>query len=77
MNKERRKRIEEVRQTLAELREELAEIHDEEQEAYDNLPEGLQEGERGEAPTFTLTRHLGVELCRKISKRSGASQTQS
>lgn len=49
MNKERRKRIDEVRLKLAELKEELEELRYDEQAAYDNLPEGLQEGERGEA----------------------------
>lgn len=49
MNRERRKRIDTVRDKLEELMEEIEALHDEEAEAYDNLPESLQESERGEA----------------------------
>lgn len=42
MNKDRRAR-------LQELVEALACIQEEEQEAFDNMPESLQESERGEA----------------------------
>ena len=48
MNKDRRKRIEEVMLNLSESRVELESILEEEQEAFDNLPEGIQESERGE-----------------------------
>lgn len=49
MNRQRRNRIELVMTKLDELREEIEALRDEEQEAFDNLPESLQEGERGEA----------------------------
>lgn len=56
MNAKRRDRIDSVINELIERFEEikaeaidqLSEIRDEEQEAYDNLPESLQESERGE-----------------------------
>lgn len=41
MNKERRKRIED-------LKSELETIRDEEQEYYDNMPENMQNGEKGD-----------------------------
>ena len=48
MNNDRRKRIEKVQETLAELLAEIEALRDEEQEALENLPESLQETERGE-----------------------------
>lgn len=56
MNAKRRNAIESVINELIEKFEEikaeaidqLSEIRDEEQEAYDNLPEALQDSERGE-----------------------------
>lgn len=56
MNAKRRNAIESVINDLidkfeeikAEAIDQLSEIRDEEQEAYDNLPESLQESERGE-----------------------------
>jgi hypothetical protein len=47
MNRERRKRLAALK--LDEVKAELESIRDEEQEAYDNMPESLQDGERGEA----------------------------
>ena len=63
MNKERRakiadqiKRLEALNEQFSaikseaeEIAAELEQIRDEEQEAFDNLPEGLQQGERGQA----------------------------
>ena len=48
MNKARRKRLEEAMETLQTLIEEIDAIREEEQDAYDNMPESLQESERGE-----------------------------
>ena len=48
MNKERRKRLDDVIDKLEELQAEVASIAEEEREAYDNLPEGIQNSERGE-----------------------------
>ncbi len=56
MNKERRKRVAEAVEQMAAAMEYLetamgllAEVKDDEEAAYDNLPESLQESERGEA----------------------------
>ena len=49
MNKVRRKKIEAIQEQLGALKDLIEEIMEEEQEAYDNLPESLQESERGEA----------------------------
>lgn len=49
MNNTRRKAIQNIMDKLEELMEEIEAIKDEEQEAYDNLPEFLQNSERGEA----------------------------
>lgn len=49
MNNPRRKRIDAVMSKLKKLTAELEAIKKEEEEAFDNLPESLQETERGEA----------------------------
>ena len=49
MNKARRNRIADVQSKLEELKQEIDAILSDEQEAYDNMPESLQNGERGEA----------------------------
>lgn len=48
MNKERRKRLQEVVDKLLDIQSELEAVKDEEQECYDNMPEGLQASSRGE-----------------------------
>ncbi len=47
MNKERRSRLEKVKEQLSALVSDLESIRDEEQESFDNLPEGLQQSEKG------------------------------
>ena len=47
MNKARRKVLDELYQKIDEIRSDLQMIMDEEQEAFDNLPESLQNGEKG------------------------------
>lgn len=47
MNKQRRSRLQKVIDQLEELKQEVSYICEEEQEAYDNMPESLQDGERG------------------------------
>ena len=50
MNNTRRKQLrKEVIELVEIANQALDEIKDEEQEGFDNMPEGLQEGERGEA----------------------------
>ena len=48
MNKERRKRIDEVIDTLSEVQSIIRDVRGDEQDAFCNLPEGIQNGERGE-----------------------------
>ena len=48
MNKERRKRLEEIQTKINTLLCEIEEIRNEEESAYENLPESLQDSERGE-----------------------------
>lgn len=48
MNRERRKEIEEIRGKLAELWDRLDAVRAEEEEAYNNLPQSIQDSERGE-----------------------------
>lgn len=49
MNKERRKRIAEAVELLQRVLAILDEVGSEERDAFDNLPEGIQNSERGEA----------------------------
>ena len=49
MNKQRRKRIDELTDMIQDIQSSLDELREEEQEAYDNLPEGIQDSERGDA----------------------------
>lgn len=56
MNRERRKAIAALQVRLADLEseanaiaEEIGTLQEEEQESFDNLPEGLQQSERGQA----------------------------
>ena len=48
MNKHRRKAIADIMAQIDDLHSQIEELRDEEQDAYDNLPEGLQEGEKGD-----------------------------
>lgn len=48
MNKARRKWLEDIIGKLEEQKDELYQLYEEEQEAYDNMPESLQESERGQ-----------------------------
>ena len=49
MNKNRRKEIEDVKDQIEEIKSSIESIRDEEQDCYEILPEGIQDGERGEA----------------------------
>ena len=48
MDKARRKWLEDIIGKLEEQKDELYQLYEEEQEAYDNMPESLQESERGQ-----------------------------
>ena len=49
MNKQRRKELEEAVSMLEDAYATIENVMEQEQEAFDNMPEGLQESERGEA----------------------------
>ena len=48
MNKQRREQLSEVVGKLEVLKDELEELKEEERECFENLPESLQESERGQ-----------------------------
>lgn len=48
MNKERRKRVNDIKEQLLNIRSEIEATKDEEQDAFDNLPESFQGGEKGD-----------------------------
>ena len=48
MNKARRKELASIVELIEEARERLEAVKDAEQEAFDNMPESLQDSERGE-----------------------------
>lgn len=49
MNKARRKQLADIAAQLEELKDQLVLLEEEEQDAFDNLPEGLQQAEKGQA----------------------------
>lgn len=49
MNKQRRKELDTLYRKIEDLMQDLTSVLDEEQEAYDNIPENLQESDRGQA----------------------------
>lgn len=48
MNKDRRNKLVDLSMRLTAIKAELEEVKDGEQEALDNMPESLQDGERGQ-----------------------------
>ena len=48
MNAARRKELNKLIGQLEDIKSQIEELQQEEQDAYDNLPESLQDGERGE-----------------------------
>lgn len=55
MNAARRKNLKEILAKLSEVRSDLEAIASEERDAFDNLPQGLQEGDRGQAMDAAAT----------------------
>jgi len=49
MNKDRRKELTAIGAAILEAKDHLEAVRDAEQEAFDNLPDSLQQGERGQA----------------------------
>ncbi len=56
MNNDRRKRLDAITSCIQGLVADLECVRDEEQEAYDNMPEGLQQGERGQDMEESIAR---------------------
>ena len=48
MNKERKRKIKDIRNELSDLQCRLSSLRDDEEEYYDNIPENLQGSERAE-----------------------------
>lgn len=48
MNKQRRKKLDSIHRRIVELSEEIQAVTQDEQDSLDNMPESLQEGERGQ-----------------------------
>lgn len=49
MNRDRRNRIERIKEQVETLKDQLEGILDEEETAFDNLPDSLQSGDRGQS----------------------------
>lgn len=54
MNKSRRSRIDEIIQKIEDLCYDIDVLRDEEEESYENIPESIQESERGETMTDAI-----------------------
>jgi len=48
MNKQRRKQLADIVEQLESLKSELEEVKEQEEEAFENMPESLQESDRGQ-----------------------------
>jgi len=48
MNKQRRKQLADIIEQLESLKSELEEVKEQEEEAFENMPESLQESDRGQ-----------------------------
>ncbi|EGM5697839.1 hypothetical protein IRV73_002784 [Salmonella enterica subsp. enterica] len=71
MNNERRKCLTALSQQLAELKDDVQVVLDEEEDAFNNLPEGLQNGERGDAMQTAIaaldaTLNAPEEACEQL-----------
>lgn len=61
MNKQRRKWLEDVIAKIEEAQQEVQSIAEEERESYDNMPESLQDGERGQTISENADDLEGVD----------------
>ncbi|ECR5874423.1 hypothetical protein BXO36_04375 [Salmonella enterica subsp. enterica serovar Hartford] len=76
MNNERRKRLTALSQQLAELKDDIQSVLDEEEEAFSNLPESLQNGERGDAmQTDIAALDAAVSALEETSDQLAEAQT--
>lgn len=64
--------LEQYKETFADIATEIEEIKDEEQEKYDNMPEGLQQGDRGQAiETAISALDSAYDACREFDELEG------
>lgn len=49
MNKDRRKKIDELISTLEAVKADIESLQSDEESAFDNLPESMQQGDKGQA----------------------------
>lgn len=70
MNKERRAKLGDIIERLDALQAEIEDLEREEQEAFDNMPEGLQQSERGQQTEEAANTLGGVDLSDAIAALS-------
>ncbi|EAA1980639.1 hypothetical protein LZX53_002144 [Salmonella enterica] len=76
MNNERRKHLAVLSQQLAELKDDVQSVPDEEEDAFNNLPEGIQNGERGDAmQTAIAALDAAVSALEEASDQLTEAQT--
>lgn len=76
MNNERRKHLTALSQQLAELKDDVQAVLDEEEDAFNNLPEGLQNGERGDTmQTAIAALDAAVSALEETSDQLTEAQT--
>ena len=77
MNKMRRKQLAEIQDKLAEIRDMIDSVLSDEQEAFDNLPESLQDGERGEAMQAAIdAMESAMDSCEEAESSIEEAQEQ-
>ncbi|EGN9484924.1 hypothetical protein IS238_000318 [Salmonella enterica] len=75
MNNERRKHLAVLSQQLAELKDDVQSVPDEEEDAFNNLPEGIQNGERGDAMQTATALEAAVSALEEASDQLTEAQT--
>ncbi|BBQ85703.1 MULTISPECIES: hypothetical protein [Enterobacteriaceae] len=76
MNNERRKRLALLAQQVTELKDDVQAVLEEEEDAFNNLPEGLQNGERGDAmQTAIAALDAAVSALEETSDQLAEAQT--
>lgn len=74
MNNERRKHLTVLSQQIAELKEDVQGVLDDEEDAFSNLPEGLQNGERGDAMQTIAALDAAVRALEEASDQLTEAQ---
>ena len=76
MNNERRTRQALLAQQVTELKDDVQAVLEEEEDAFNNLPEGLQNGERGDAmQTAIAALDAAVSALEETSDQLAEAQT--